>query len=168
MLHAGSPGAANLTKWPLLPAALGTDGAEMGKTMPVLACKELEPCPSGLLTGCFLNSWGFYTVTCCSNFLCFLFFLYSREGNVLPWSAHSAWSHNCSLWVLCVDEGIHICPEKYKWMCLIHGWRCIWKTKLEHQNLLHLGILIWQREKLCCMSEMVCPAGILKMAFLYC
>ena len=150
-LQTGSPGTTNPTEGLLLPAALGRDAAEMGKNMPVLACKELEPCPSGLLAGSFLNAWGFYTVTHWSNFLCSG---HSRRGNVLPWSTdteviHPPWSSNCSLWILFADGGIHICTEKYKLACLIHGWRCIWKTNLEHQNLLRLGMLTWQWEKLC-------------------
>lgn len=42
-LQTGSPGTTDLAEGLLPPAALGGKAAEMGKTMPVLACKDLEP-----------------------------------------------------------------------------------------------------------------------------
>lgn len=93
-LQTGSPGTANPTEGPLLPAALGRDAAETGKTTPALACEELEPFPSGRLAGSFSNTWGFCTVTCWSNLLYSLFSLYSKQGNVLPWSTDTEVTHS--------------------------------------------------------------------------
>lgn len=144
-LQTGHAGATNLAEGLLLAAALGRDAAEMAKNLRDLACKEPEPCSPGL-KGFLLNSWGFYTVVFWSNFLCSLIFLWSRQGNVLLWSSefiHFPWSGDCPLRVFFVDGGIHICTEKSKWLCLAHGWRCIWKA--HQQNQLCLGVLCASR-----------------------